>query len=107
MIPDLDPDFPTLALGGRLRQNRKALLGSATRHGATNVRIFGSVARDDERPDSDIDVVVDISKKKGLFALTSFEKEFREILGFPVDLSVSSEFRPKIKGDVDRNAVTL
>lgn len=108
---DRDPrsrlGLPDTRLGRRLRQKRRALLASAARHGATNVRIFGSVARGDERPDSDIDMVVDISKKMGLIALTSLEKEFREILGVPVDLSVSSELGPRIKIEVDRDAVTL
>jgi predicted nucleotidyltransferase len=71
------------------------------------VRIFGSVARGEERADSDIDVVVDVPRKTGLFALTSLEREFREILGVPVDLSVSSELRPRIKNEVERDAVAL
>lgn len=108
---DRDPrsksGLPDTRLGRRLRQNRKALLASAARYSATNLRIFGSVARGDERPDSDIDMVVDISKKMGLIALRSLENEFREILGVPVDLSVSSELRPKVKMEVERDAVSL
>lgn len=105
--PRSRPGLPDTRLGRRLRQNRKALLASAARYGATNLRIFGSVARGDERPDSDIDMVVDISQKMGLITLRSLENEFREILGVPVDLSVSSELRPKVKMEVERDAVSL
>jgi predicted nucleotidyltransferase/DNA-binding XRE family transcriptional regulator len=101
------PGLPDTRLGRRLRQNRRALLASASRYGATNVRIFGSVARGEERRDSDIDMVVDVLHDTGLFALASLEQEFREILGVPVDLSVSSELRPRIKTEVERDAVTL
>jgi len=105
--PTSRPGLPDTRLGRRLRQNRKALLASATRYGATNVRVFGSVARGEEGPDSDIDMVVDLSRNTGLFALTSLENEFRETLGVQVDLSVSSELRPKIKIEVERDAVPL
>jgi predicted nucleotidyltransferase len=105
--PRSRPGLPDTRLGRRLRQHRKALLASAARHGATNVRIFGSVARGDERPDSDIDMVVDISQKMGLVALIALENEFREILGVPIDLSDSSQLRPKVKIEVERDAVAL
>jgi predicted nucleotidyltransferase len=52
-------------------------------------------------------MVVDLSRNTGLFALTSLENEFRETLGVQVDLSVSSELRPKIKIEVERDAVPL
>jgi predicted nucleotidyltransferase len=52
-------------------------------------------------------MVVDVLHDTGLFALASLEQEFREILGVPVDLSVSSELRPRIKTEVERDAVTL
>jgi predicted nucleotidyltransferase/DNA-binding XRE family transcriptional regulator len=105
--PRSRPGLPDTRLGRRLRQHRKALLECAARHGATNVRIFGSVARGEERPDSDIDMVVDISQEMGLIELTSLEQEFREIIGVPVDLSASSELRPKVKIEVERDAVEL
>ena len=105
--PRSRPGLPDTRLGRRLRQHRKALLASAARHGATNVRIFGSVARGEERPDSDIDMVVDISQKMGLVALIALENEFREILGVPIDLSDSSQLRPKVKIEVERDAVAL
>jgi predicted nucleotidyltransferase len=52
-------------------------------------------------------MVVDISQDMGLVALTSLEQEFSEIIGVPVDLSASSELRPKMKAEVARDAVEL
>lgn len=42
-----------------IRSKREAILRAVTRHGASNVRIFGSVARGEARPDSDVDFLVD------------------------------------------------
>jgi predicted nucleotidyltransferase/DNA-binding XRE family transcriptional regulator len=105
--PRSRPGLPDTRLGRRLRQNRKAILESAARYGASNVRIFGSVARGDERTNSDIDIVVDISQDIGLIALTTLENELRGIIGVPVDLSISSDLRPKVKMEVERDAVSL
>jgi predicted nucleotidyltransferase/DNA-binding XRE family transcriptional regulator len=108
---DRDPSvrfgLPDTRLGRRIRQHRKALLTCAARRGATNVRVFGSVARGEERPDSDVDFVVDVSDKTGLFTLASLEREFSNILGVHVDLAASSELRPRIKDEVERDAVSL
>ncbi|MCV2488237.1 helix-turn-helix domain-containing protein [Geodermatophilus sp. YIM 151500] len=56
-------------LGRRVRRHRREIVGIAERYGARNVRIFGSVARGVERPDSDIDVLVDLPLGTGLFTL--------------------------------------
>ena len=57
------------------------------RWGVTNVRIFGSVARGEARPDSDIDILVTASPGTGLFDLADLRFELEELLGAPVHLS--------------------
>jgi predicted nucleotidyltransferase/DNA-binding XRE family transcriptional regulator len=99
--------LPDTRLGRRLRQKRRALLTCAEQFGATNLRVFGSVARGEEGPNSDVDMVVDVSGSIGLFALTSLENELREILGVPVDLAIASELRPNVISEVERDAVAL
>lgn len=54
--------------------------------GATKVAIFGSYARGEERPDSDIDVIVEFSETKSLLELVKIERELYETLGVKVDL---------------------
>jgi predicted nucleotidyltransferase len=52
-----------------LREKREQILTLAEKYGARNVRIFGSVARGEERPDSDIDFLVELEPGRSLFDL--------------------------------------
>ena len=58
----------------------------AMRHHASRVRLFGSVARGEERPDSDIDLLVDFGQDSSLFDLMRMKRELQELLGHPVDV---------------------
>jgi predicted nucleotidyltransferase len=58
----------------------------AARHHANRVRLFGSVARGDDRPDSDIDLLVDFDQDSSLFDLMRMTRELEELLGHPVDV---------------------
>ncbi|MGH3838641.1 MAG: nucleotidyltransferase family protein [Pseudonocardiaceae bacterium] len=65
-------DPPDTALGRVVRRHRSAVRSVVARHGASNVRLFGSVARGDEEPDSDIDPVVDLPETTSLLELIAF-----------------------------------
>lgn len=82
----------------RLRVRRNALLDASRRHGASDVRVFGSVARHDERPDSDIDLLVELAPDRTLLDLLAFGREASEILGLRVDVATPD----MLPGDVDR-----
>jgi uncharacterized protein len=58
----------------------------AARHHASRVRLFGSVARGDEHPDSDIDLLVDFNGESSLFDLMRMTRELEDLLGHPVDV---------------------
>ena len=58
----------------------------AARHHANRVWIFGSVARGDDGPDSDIDLLVDFAPDSSLFDLMRMARELEELLGHPVDV---------------------
>jgi uncharacterized protein len=98
------PDSP---LGRRLRQRRRAVLACAARHRASNVRVFGSVARGEDKPDSDVDLVVDLDERTGLFALEALRRELSEILGVPVDVAPSDSLRSRVREEIEREAITL
>jgi len=71
-----------------LRENRTAILAAAEAVGARNVRVFGSVARGDDTPDSDVDLLVDFpAAEKGLFPLLALAEEIELLLGRPVDVA--------------------
>lgn len=104
---DYSPGLPDTPLGRRLRQRRRSILACAALHGASNVRVFGSTARGEDRPDSDVDLVVDLSKGTGLFALEALRRELSEILGVPVDVAPSDSLRPRVRQEVEREAIPI
>ena len=101
------PGLPDSPLGRRLRQRRKAVLACAARYGATNVRVFGSVARGEDRAGSDVDLVVDLAPRTGLFELGALSRELAEIVGTPVDVAPSDSLRPRVRAEVERDSVPL
>lgn len=64
-----------------LRRQRDEVLRIAQTHGAHNVRVFGSVARGEARPDSDIDFLVDLEPDRTLFDLSGLIVDLEEALG--------------------------
>jgi predicted nucleotidyltransferase/DNA-binding XRE family transcriptional regulator len=98
------PDTP---LGRRLRQRRSALIAAAESHGASNLRVFGSVARGEDGPDSDVDLLVDLAPGTGLFGLATLERELAEILHVDVDLAPADSLKPRQRVDAEREAIPL
>ena len=90
-----------------LRTRRKEILEIAARHGAVNVRVFGSVARGDDRPDSDIDFLVNLESGRSLLDLARLLRELNTLLGYPVDVITEAGLRPRIKPQVLREARPL
>ncbi len=107
MIGVYSPSLPDTPLGHRLRKCRYAILDCAARHGASNIRVFGSAARGEDRPDSDVDFVVDVGKGTGLFELEALRRELSEIPGVPVDVALSDSLRPRVRAEIERDAIPL
>lgn len=90
-----------------LKDRREDILRIARQHGAHNVRIFGSVARGDARPDSDIDVLVDLEPGRSLFDLGGLLIDLQAILGRRVDVVTEKGLRERIRARVLKEAVPL
>jgi len=91
-----------------LRQHRAAILAAAEAVGASNVRIFGSVARGEETPRSDVDLLVDFpAGERGLFSLLTLAEEIEEIIGRPVDVAAVEVMAPAIREQALREALLL
>ncbi|MBD3197347.1 MAG: hypothetical protein GF317_19990 [Candidatus Lokiarchaeota archaeon] len=65
--------------------------------GASKVSIFGSYARGQEKPESDIDVLVEFSQTKTLLEFVKIERELSEYIGVKVDLVTEKSLSPHIK----------
>jgi uncharacterized protein len=73
----------------RLQEHRGALLDASRSHGARDVRVFGSVARREARPDSDVDLLIELESGRTLLDLVAFGREASEILDMPVDVATA------------------
>jgi predicted nucleotidyltransferase len=69
-----------------LRANSEAIKTIAARHKARSIAVFGSVARGDDHPDSDIDFLVDCDPTASLFDLVHMRQELSDFLKVDVDL---------------------
>jgi predicted nucleotidyltransferase len=83
------------------------LIAAAESHGASNLRVFGSVARGEDGPDSDVDLLVDFAPGTGLFGLATLERELEEILHVDVDLAPADSLKPRVPADAEREAIPL
>lgn len=99
--------LPNTVLGRRVRRRRAALLRAIHEAGAENLRVFGSVARGDACADSDVDLLVDMPPGAGLFALQALEGELTRILGVEVDLAPADSLKPRVRAEVEREAVPV
>ncbi|MFN8634137.1 MAG: nucleotidyltransferase family protein [Chloroflexota bacterium] len=73
--------------------------------GADSLSLFGSVARDEARPDSDVDVLIEFGRPLDLFDLGRIQVRLEEILGQRVDLVMPDSLRPRLRARVLDEAV--
>jgi len=80
-----------------LKGHRGDLLRIAKAHGVTQVRVFGSVARGEAGPDSDLDLLVDLEPQRSLLDLIAFEQELAEALDVRVDALTDGSLHERIR----------
>ncbi len=84
-----------------------ALARLCQRHGVETLRVFGSAAKGEERPDSDVDLLVRFSETKSLIEIVRIEREFSDYFGRPIDLVTEGELSPYIRDEVLSHAATV
>jgi uncharacterized protein len=90
-----------------LARVRGQILAVAARHGALNVRVFGSVARGDADAASDIDFLVDFEPGRSLLDLAALLVDLEDLLGHPVDVVTESGLKARIRQRVLDEAVPV
>ena len=75
-----------MTLDELVKEKREDILKLAAKHGARNVRVFGSVARGEAGPESDIDLLVDMEPGRSLLDLGGLWSDLNELLGRKVDI---------------------
>jgi len=86
---------------------RDEIIRIATRRGARNIRVFGSVARGESDTRSDIDFLVDLEPGRSLLDLSGLLRELESLLASKVDVVSSRGLRDQVRATVLRDAVPL
>ena len=73
--------------------------------GVESIDVFGSVARDEAGPESDVDLLVEFSRPVGLFHFFDVQERLQDILGAKVDLGMPSALKPRMRARVLAEAV--
>jgi predicted nucleotidyltransferase len=85
----------------RLAEHRDELAAM----GAGSLSLFGSVARDEARPDSDVDILIELNRPMDLFDLGRIQVRLEEIMDCRVDLVMPDSLRPRLRTRVLEEAV--
>ena len=94
-------------VGRQLRRRRHDVIAAAAARGVTGLRVFGSVARGEDRPDSDVDLLADLPSGMSLFGLARLQAELEGILGTRVDLVSARDLKPEVRSRASRDVVAL
>ena len=90
-----------------LRRKREQILEIAVRHGVTRIRVFGSVARGDDRADSDVDLLVQAGPKTTPWFPGGLVVELETLLGRPVQVVTERGLNDLLRDRVLAEAVPL
>jgi uncharacterized protein len=90
-----------------LHHRKNEILAIAARHGADNVRVFGSVARGEDTDDSDIDLLVSMGEHRTLYDLIGFKQDVEQLLNRKADVLTENALHHHIKNNVLNEAKPL
>lgn len=90
-----------------LARLKAALPDLRARYGVVRLGLFGSVARDEAGPDSDVDLVAEFAPdaKVGMFKLFELERELTDLLGRPAVISAISPMNPYVRASAERDLI--
>ena len=90
-----------------MARHRNEIMALAHAHKASNIRVFGSVARGEDNEKSDIDLLVDLEPGADLFDLSGLDDELTDLLRHPVDIVPARMLKPHVAPSVLADAVQL
>lgn len=96
-----------MSVDQRIEEKRREILRTAARHGARNVRVFGSAARGDATPTSDVDLLVDVGQDHSPWFPAGLVADLEELLGCEVDVVTEGALHWYIRERVLQEAVPL
>ena len=99
--------MPKSPLETRPAEQRALVSSIAKTHNASHVRVFASVVRGEDGPDSDTDLLFDLEDPTDLFNLLALERELEQILRVHVDAGTTESLRPRIRAEVLAESLLL
>lgn len=90
-----------------LNQHRTEILELARRHGAKNVRVFGSMARGEDHKTSDLDLLVTLGEGRSLLDLIGLKQDLEDLVQRPVDVVTERALSPYLREHVLADCVPL
>ena len=90
-----------------LREKRDEILRVAARHGASNVRVFGSVARGEATAQSDVDFLVELERGRSLLDHAALMVDLEDLLDRRVDVATERGLKPRVRERILTEAVRL
>ncbi len=96
-----------MATDDLLKRNRERILEICAEHGALNVRVFGSFARGEAGPDSDVDLLIDVASEHSAWFPGGLLMDLQDLLGRKVDIVEPDALHWYIRDNILRDAVHL
>ncbi len=96
-----------MSLREMLHQRRDEIIAVAAKRGAYNIRIFGSVARGEERRNSDIDFLVDMAADHSLLDRAGLRVDLKKLLSKRVEVVTERNLKDRFREEIFREAVPL
>lgn len=96
-----------MTVSNTIKGRREEILDLARKYGAKNIRVFGSMARGEQGPESDLDIIVEMEKGRSLLDIIAIKQDIEEILGRKVDVVTEASISPYIRDAVLKEAVNL
>jgi uncharacterized protein len=90
-----------------VKEKRGEILRIASKYGARDVRVFGSVARGEDDPESDVDFLVELEPGRSLLDLGGMQMEFESLLGCRVDVVTVGGLKARMRERVLREAMSV
>ena len=79
----------------------------ARAHGATSISLFGSAARGEDRPGSDLDFMVELEDGRSLLDLIGLAQDLEAVFGRKVDVGTRSSLKPGVRSSAERDAIRI
>jgi predicted nucleotidyltransferase len=90
-----------------LTKSRDRILGIARSHGARSIRVFGSRARAEAKPDSDLDLLVQLEDGRSLLDIVAMKQDLEDLLGCRVDVVTEASVSPYLRSEIIAHSVPL